>query len=128
LAHPPPFLPNEGDRLCHAGIFRRNGSEDQARMAERKEFGRYTVGQPPLLANFPHQTAAKSAAAEDIIDEAHSIPIQVVALWPDLSEGDSTLRHRPAGNQHAASLGRLRVGDRGLVASEGQPAEYPVDQ
>ena len=46
--------------------------------AKRNEIGRHAVGEPAPFADFLHQPAAKSAAAENVVDETRRIPVGIV--------------------------------------------------
>jgi hypothetical protein len=88
-------------------------------VAKRDELGRYSVGQPALLADLLHQPAAKAAAAEDVVDDARRIPIGIVPFGPHLAEGDGALRHRAPGDQQPAILGRLGLSHLSLGVAGG---------
>src|SRR5437667_10403241 len=67
LAHMPPFLAHERDRLGDAAVLGRDIADDEAGMAVRHKLRRDAVSEAPLLADFLHQPSAEPATAAALI-------------------------------------------------------------
>ena len=132
LAHALPFGADQRDRFGDPAVLGGDAAEDQPGMAVRHQRGRNAVGQPALVADLLHQAPAKTAAADDVVEDERGIPVGVVALRPGLAKADRALRHRRAADDERpvvarACLGDIRTGVAGLIAGR-QAAEHAVDQ
>ena len=97
-------------------------------MAVGHEPGRDAVGEASLLANFLHQPAAKSSAAENFVDHQRGVPVGVVSLQPGLAECHRALRYGAVLNEQRATVGRGRIGQNRVAFASRQIAKDAVDK